>query len=85
MQLEGFQKHQGELNQVTEQEKEHQRIYNIKLQNVIKLIIKRVNENHYTSQRRFIFDQWSDHTRREVYFINCIKNVFSKSLWETGL
>jgi hypothetical protein len=56
MQLESFQKHYAELNEVTDEEKEHQRIYNIKLQNVIKLIIKRVNENHYTSQRRFIFD-----------------------------
>jgi hypothetical protein len=56
MQLESFQKHQGQLIEVTDEEKEEQRIYNIKLQNVIKLIIKRVNENHYTSQRRFIFD-----------------------------
>jgi capsid protein len=46
--------------------------------------VKRVNENHYTSQRRYIFEQWSGYVSREVYFINCMKNVLTKSMLNDG-
>lgn len=44
-----------ELNLVIEEENQMSEKLGKKLQNTVKLIVKRVNNNHYTSQRRFIF------------------------------
>jgi len=56
LQFENFERDRINLNSLTSDERGEQEIFNTKLQNVIKLIIKKVNDNHYTSQRRFIFD-----------------------------
>lgn len=39
------------------------------------MIVSKVNSNHYTSQRRYIFMQWRQYVKREVNFIKCIQNV----------
>ena len=40
--------------------------------------------NHYQGRLRYIFLQWAAHTKRQVHFARCIRNVVQKALWERG-
>jgi len=48
------------------------------------MIVGKVDDNFYMSQKRYILQQWRDYVKRQKFFINCVKNVITKSAWSTG-
>lgn len=48
-------------------------------------MITRLNHrNYYQSRLRFIFNCWSNFTKRQIQFCKSIEKVISKSLWQNG-
>lgn len=74
----------AKLDHEMEEIKKLQGVYSDRLQKSIQMIIRKVDSNDFMSQKRYILTQWRDYIRREVNFINSIKNVIQKSLWTKG-
>ena len=48
------------------------------------MMTKLNQHNYYQSKLRFIFNCWSDFTKRQIKFCIAIEKVISKSLWQNG-
>lgn len=42
------------------------------------------HENHYQGRLRYIFTQWAAFTKRQRHFVDTIKLVITKSVWQRG-
>lgn len=65
----------AKLDQEMEEIKKLQGVYSDRLQKSIQMIIRKVDSNDFMSQKRYILTQWRDYVKREVNFIDSIKNV----------
>jgi hypothetical protein len=58
--------------------------FNTRMQKSVQMIVKKVDQNHYMSRKRYIWTHWRQYVKKEKRFIEQIKSVIQKSLWKNG-
>jgi hypothetical protein len=48
------------------------------------MVIGQMDNNHYMSKQKYIFQQWAQFVKRQKFFIQSTINVINKSVWTEG-